>query len=141
MTGPSWLCQELERKKQAEFEAQAKEMELRAAEEKAAAASNPELLEVKERLDKLEVTVKEIAVAKKQLCDAVRTGQEDIIDQKQAAQVEPDNSQNQSVGKTLKERGTVSNEGKTSGVGPVTHASQSDQKDNTKRGTFQEAKK
>ncbi|KAL0429744.1 UNVERIFIED_CONTAM: hypothetical protein Sradi_0600400 [Sesamum radiatum] len=131
---------ELERKKQAEFEAQAKELELKAAEEKAAAASNPELLEVKERLDKLEVTVKEIVVAKKQLNDAVRTGQ-DVMEQKQAAQVEPDSSQHESVGgKTSRERGTVSNEGETGGLGPVTHASQSNQKDNTKRGTFGEAR-
>ncbi|KAK4413983.1 hypothetical protein Salat_2811100 [Sesamum alatum] len=133
---------ELERKKQAEFEAQAKEMELKAAEEKAAAAaSNPELLEVKERLDKLEVTVKEIVVAKKQSSGAVRTGQDDIIEQKQAAQGEPDNTQHELAGKNSKERGTVSNEGETSGLGPVTHASQSNQKDNTKRGTFGEAKK
>ncbi|KAL0463967.1 UNVERIFIED_CONTAM: hypothetical protein Slati_0284300 [Sesamum latifolium] len=132
---------ELERKKQADFEAQAKELELKAAEEKAAAASNPELLEVKERLDKLEVAVKEIVVTKKQSNDAVRTGQDAIIEQKQAAQVEPDNNQHESVGKTSKERGTVSNEGETGGLGPVTHASQSKQKDNTKRGTFGEAKK
>ncbi|KAK4410642.1 hypothetical protein Sango_0137200 [Sesamum angolense] len=132
---------ELERKKQAEFEAQAKELELKAAEEKAASSSNPELLEVKERLDKLEVTVKEIVVAKKQSSDAVRTGQDDIIEQKQAAQVEPDNSRHEPVGKTSKERGTASNEGETGGLGPVTHASQSNQKDNTKRGTFGEAKK
>ncbi|KAL0380357.1 UNVERIFIED_CONTAM: hypothetical protein Sangu_0100000 [Sesamum angustifolium] len=132
---------ELERKKQAEFEAQAKELELKAAEEKAASSSNPELLEVKERLDKLEVTVKEIVVAKKQSSDALRTGQDDIIEQKQAAQVEPDNSQHEPVGKTSKERGTASNGGETGGLGPVTHASQSNQKDNTKRGTFGEAKK
>ncbi|KAL0425143.1 UNVERIFIED_CONTAM: hypothetical protein Sradi_1049100 [Sesamum radiatum] len=132
---------ELERKKQAEFEAQAKELELKAAEEKAASSSNPELLEVKERLDKLEVTVKEIVVAKKQSSDAVRTGQDDIIEQKQAAQVEPDNSRHEPVGKTSMERGTASNEGETGGLGPVTHASQSNQKDNTKRGTFGEAKK
>lgn len=138
----SWLWQELERKKQAEFEAQAKELELKAAEEKAAAAaSNPELLEVKGRLDKLEVTVKEIVVAKKQADEAVRTGQDDIIEQKQAAQVEPDNSQHDSVGKNSKERGTVSNEGETGRLGPVPHASQSNQKENTKRGTFGEAKK
>ncbi|KAI3463452.1 hypothetical protein Pfo_020115 [Paulownia fortunei] len=132
---------ELERKKQAEFEAQAKEMELKAAEEKAAAASNPELLEVKERLDKLEVTVKEIVVeSKKQLGDGIGTGREDSNEQKQAAQVEPDNTQNESVGKTLKERGTVSSDGKTSGLAPVTHASENNQKDK-KGGTQQEAKK
>ncbi|GFQ06745.1 hypothetical protein PHJA_002818500 [Phtheirospermum japonicum] len=74
---------ELEKKKQAEFEAQAKEMELKAAEEKAAAASNPELLEVKERLNKLEVAVKEIVVeSKKQSSDAIKTRPEDGNEQK-----------------------------------------------------------
>ncbi|KAK6127881.1 hypothetical protein DH2020_038389 [Rehmannia glutinosa] len=108
---------ELEKKKQAEFEAQAKEMERKAAEEKAAAASNPELLEVKERLDKLEVTVKEIVVeSKKQMGDAVRTGREDTNEQKQAAKAEPDNSRNDSVGKNFKEIGSVSGGGKTSGL-------------------------
>lgn len=89
-------CQELERKKQAEFEAQAKEMELKAAEEKATVASNPALLEVKERLDKLELTIKEIVVeSKKQLNDATKDGKEDSNVQKKAAEVEPDNTQNQ----------------------------------------------
>ncbi|KAL6563164.1 hypothetical protein OROHE_005751 [Orobanche hederae] len=74
---------ELEKKKQAEFETQAKEMELKAAEEKAAAASSPELLEVKERLDKLEVAIKEIVVESK----------------KQPSQfIKPDNSHNDPVG-------------------------------------------
>lgn len=116
-------------------------MELKAAEEKAVAASNPELLEVKERLDKLEVTVKEIVVkSKEQLDDAIKTGREDSDEQKQAAQVEPDNTQNESVSKTLKEKGTVSSEGKTSELAPVTHVSQTNKKDNKKWGTLQEAK-
>ncbi|KAL6539093.1 hypothetical protein OROGR_011742 [Orobanche gracilis] len=91
---------ELEKKKQAEFEAQAKEMELKAAEEKAAAASNPELSEVKERLDKLEVAIKEIVVeSKKQLSAAVKTRQEDGDGQKQPSQfIKPDNLRNDPVG-------------------------------------------
>ncbi|CAA2980964.1 uncharacterized protein LOC111374814 isoform X1 [Olea europaea subsp. europaea] len=59
---------ELELKKQAEFEAQAKEMELKKAEE---GAADPVLREVRERLNKLEERVKEIVVeSKKQLDDA-----------------------------------------------------------------------
>lgn len=61
-------CQELELKKQAEFEAQAKEMELKKAEE---GAADPVLREVRERLNKLEEKVKDIVIeSKKQLDDA-----------------------------------------------------------------------
>ncbi|KAG8379739.1 hypothetical protein BUALT_Bualt07G0120700 [Buddleja alternifolia] len=96
---------ELERKKQTEFEAQAKEMELKAAEEKAAKASNPELLEVKERLDKLEVTVKEIMVeSKNQPSNAL----------KKHVQIDPNNTP----------KGFV----KASGPAPVVNASQDNQK-------------
>ncbi|KAL8497217.1 hypothetical protein ACS0TY_020778 [Phlomoides rotata] len=78
---------ELERKKQAEFEAQAKQMELKAAEEKAKVASNPALMEVKDRLDKLEQIIKEIVVEpKKQLNDATKEGREDSNEQKKAAE-------------------------------------------------------
>ncbi|KAM7514766.1 hypothetical protein LguiA_004349 [Lonicera macranthoides] len=55
---------ELEVKKQAEEEAKAKEMELKEAEEKEA-RSDPEILEVKERLGKLEEVVKEFVVESK----------------------------------------------------------------------------
>ncbi|KAG9142667.1 hypothetical protein Leryth_005441 [Lithospermum erythrorhizon] len=55
--------QESEQKKIAEEEAKAKEMELKSAEE--AATANPELIEVKERLEKLEETVKDIVVETK----------------------------------------------------------------------------
>lgn len=47
-------------KKKAEEEAKAKEMELEALEEEVKKASDPHLLEVKVRLEKLEETVKEI---------------------------------------------------------------------------------
>ncbi|KAH6771894.1 hypothetical protein C2S51_010298 [Perilla frutescens var. frutescens] len=123
---------ELERKKQAKFEAHAKEMELKAAEEKAAAASNPELLDLKERLDKLEVAVTDIVIkSKKQSDDAIKTG-EDHNRQNQVAHVEQDNTPNESVGNTSMERGTVSSEGKASGLPPNIHASQSNKKDNKK---------
>ncbi|KAH6819581.1 hypothetical protein C2S51_003184 [Perilla frutescens var. frutescens] len=122
---------ELERKKQAEFEAHAKEMELKAAEEKAAAASNPELLDLKERLDKLEVAVTDIVIkSKKQLDDAIKTGGKDHNRQNQVAHVEQVNTPNESVGNTSMERGTVSSEGKVSGLPPNIHASLSNKKDN-----------
>lgn len=124
------MFQALEIKKQAEFEAQAKEMELKAAEQRALVASNPELLEVKERLEKLEVTVKDFVVnSKKQLDDATKTG-EDLIEQKRAARVEQDSAPNESVGKTSTEKGTDVGEGKTSGPAPDIRASQSNQNDN-----------
>ncbi|XP_051113470.1 uncharacterized protein LOC127239393 [Andrographis paniculata] len=111
---------ELEKKKQAEFEAQAKEMELKAAKEKEKMESNPQLLEVKERLNKLEERVKEIVeVAKKQPSKSVTDGQE-VGENRSATQVEPDNSQNESSMKTTKERGAE----------PATHPSQTNQKDN-----------
>ncbi|XP_057787866.1 uncharacterized protein LOC131005077 [Salvia miltiorrhiza] len=124
---------ELEKKKQAEFEAQAKEMELKAAEQKALVASNPEILEVKERLDKLEVMVKDfVIISKKQADDTTKTGGKDQIDQKQAARVEQDNTLNESVGKTSMEKGTVVSEGKTSGLAPDIHASQRNQNETKK---------
>lgn len=104
----------MERKKQAEFEAQAKEMELKVAEEKAAAASNPELLEVKERLNKLEVAIKEIVVgSKKQSGDVAKTGPEDSSEHKKDTKVEADNIRNESVGKSSKESAPVSSDGKS----------------------------
>ncbi|XP_021767341.1 uncharacterized protein LOC110731750 [Chenopodium quinoa] len=56
---------ELELKKKAEEEQKAKEMEAAAAEEKEAEAISPELLKVKERLEALEETLKEIVVKTK----------------------------------------------------------------------------
>lgn len=123
--------QELEKKKQAEFEAHAKEMELKAAKERALVASHPDIVEVKQRLDKLEMILKDIVIIlKTQIDDATKTGGEDQIKQKGAATAEQDNTPNESVGKTSIERGTVPSEGKTSGLAPHSHASQSNQKDN-----------
>ncbi|BFG38183.1 hypothetical protein CerSpe_244580 [Prunus speciosa] len=64
---------ELEQKKKKEEEAKAKEkeIELKAAEEKE--ASNPELLEVRVRLDKLEETLKEIVVESKKQMNSGQT--------------------------------------------------------------------
>ncbi|XP_021722684.1 uncharacterized protein LOC110690160 [Chenopodium quinoa] len=56
---------ELELKKKAEEEQKAKEMEAAAAEEKEAESTSPELLKVKERLEALEETLKEIVVETK----------------------------------------------------------------------------
>lgn len=114
----------MEKKKQAEFEAQAKEMELKAAEQKALVSSNPEILEVKERLDKLEVTLKDLVTNSKKPADnATKTGGEDLIEQKQAAQP------NESVGKTSTEKRTVVSEGKASGHAPDVRPLQSSQND------------
>ncbi|EPS59821.1 hypothetical protein M569_14986 [Genlisea aurea] len=51
---------ELEKRKQAEAEKQAKEMERKNAEDEAAIASNPAIVEVKQRLDQLELTLNQI---------------------------------------------------------------------------------
>lgn len=63
---------ELEVKKKAEDEAKAKEMELLALEEEKKKASDPHLLEVKVRLEKLEETVKEIVDESKKKSNAPR---------------------------------------------------------------------
>ncbi|KAL3835490.1 hypothetical protein ACJIZ3_010226 [Penstemon smallii] len=104
---------ELELKKQAEFEAQAKEMELKAAKEKAEAAANPEFLEVKERLNKLEETVKQIAeVTNKKSGDI-----NELIQATQAA--EPDKIEHRSeVDKTSKDR---TNENKSGTAATMAH--------------------
>lgn len=120
---------ELELKKQAEFEAKAKEMELKAAEEKAAAASDPRLLEVKERLAKLEETMKEIvAGSKRQSSDPVKEGQGDLNDQRPTVQTKPDNILHGSEGKISEEGATPSSEKKMRGIAPVTQASQDNNK-------------
>ncbi|CAA0825158.1 Unknown protein [Striga hermonthica] len=103
---------ELEKKKQAEFEKQAKEMELKAAEEKAAAASNPELLAVKERLDKLEVAFNEIVVESKKQSDVKKKERENGVEQKKALEVEKLDSRNEIASKERVNSG----DGKTSGL-------------------------
>ncbi|XP_073295726.1 uncharacterized protein [Primulina huaijiensis] len=120
---------ELELKKQAEFEAKAKEMELKAAEEKAAAASDPTLVEVKERLAKLEETMKEIvAGSKRQSGDPVKEGQGDLNEQRPTVQTKPDNILHGSEGKISGESATPSSEKKMHGIAPVTQASQDNKK-------------
>ncbi|XP_008240838.1 PREDICTED: uncharacterized protein LOC103339340 isoform X1 [Prunus mume] len=73
LSSPKSPSQELEQKKKKEEEAKAKEkeIELKAAEEKE--ASNPELLEVRVRLDKLEETLKEIVVESKKQMNSGQT--------------------------------------------------------------------
>ncbi|XP_022896395.1 uncharacterized protein LOC111410325 isoform X2 [Olea europaea var. sylvestris] len=99
---------ELELKKQAEFESQAKEMELKKAEE---GAADPVLREVKERLNKLEETVKEIVIVSKKQSDD--------------AQIEASKIQRgQEAGKSSEVNTRTSTEGKTSEPVPSTPGSQ-----------------
>ncbi|KAK9281735.1 hypothetical protein L1049_004639 [Liquidambar formosana] len=86
---------EVELKKKAEEEKKAKEMETSAAEKEM--GSDPELLQVKMRLEKLEETVKEIAVeSKKQSDSSITKNQGDCL-----AAIEPSNTQSISeTGKT-----------------------------------------
>lgn len=73
---------EQEEKKKREEEEKAKELELKEAEEKA--KSNPELLEVKRRLGKLEEAVKEIVVeSKKQSSDSISKDLKDGAEKEQ----------------------------------------------------------
>ena len=79
-------------KKRAE-EAKAKEMELKEAEEKQA-RSDPEILEVKERLGKLEEVVKEFVVESKKQSgsSAIAENQKGNNEKKQSLTAEPRNS-------------------------------------------------
>ncbi|XP_062156604.1 uncharacterized protein LOC133864326 [Alnus glutinosa] len=72
---------ELEQKKKQEEEKKAKEMELNATEEKEA-GSDPELLEVKVRLDKLEEALKGIVVETKQSVSSLAKSLEDGSEKK-----------------------------------------------------------
>ncbi|KAF3450954.1 hypothetical protein FNV43_RR07043 [Rhamnella rubrinervis] len=73
--------EELEQKKKKEEEEKAKEVELTANDEKEA-GSIPELLEVKERLDKLEETVKEIVVVSKKQSGSALVKDQDVGNEK-----------------------------------------------------------
>ncbi|XP_002527316.3 uncharacterized protein LOC8259755 [Ricinus communis] len=98
---------ELELKKREEEE-KAKEMELKAIEEKEA-RSNPELLEVKVRLDKLEEAVKEIAVeSKKQSGDDALKNQEDSSKEKHIAPTKSHDSQSTSESSNSAEKAHLS---------------------------------
>nr|XP_027125068.1 uncharacterized protein LOC113741674 isoform X2 [Coffea arabica] len=117
---------ELEVKKKAEEEAKATE---KAAEEQEM-TSDPQLLAVKVRLDKLEETVKEIVVeSKKKSADPRDKGQVDDGGRKQPTMVKPNNSagdassSNAAKGSPSKEAG----EGRTPSTA-LTDASRGDQK-------------
>ncbi|KAK9280778.1 hypothetical protein L1049_003667 [Liquidambar formosana] len=135
---------EVELKKKAEEEKKAKEMETSAAEKEM--GSDPELLQVKMRLEKLEETVKEIAVESKKQSDSSKTKNQG----NGLASIEPSNAQSRSeTSKTA----TSDHIGKqepmeeTPGLGQVgvsgsaqgTDVSQQDQKGKTQ--TSQDAKK
>ncbi|GMQ09192.1 hypothetical protein CsSME_00052660 [Camellia sinensis var. sinensis] len=88
---------ELELKKKAEEEAKAKEIELNASKEKEAGGSDPELLEVKERINKLEAAVKEIVVkTKKQLDSTGNKNQEDHSEKRHHAATDHNNAPSKS---------------------------------------------
>lgn len=88
---------ELELKKKAEEEAKAKEIELNASKEKEAGGSDPELLEVKERINKLEAAVKEIVVeTKKQLDSTGNKNQEDHSEKRHHAATDHNNAPSRS---------------------------------------------
>ncbi|KAA8541974.1 hypothetical protein F0562_023126 [Nyssa sinensis] len=142
---------ELEQKKKAEEAAKAKEMELKATEEKEA-KSDPELSEVRVRLDKLEEAVKEIVVeSKKQMGSTITSRQEDGSEKKHPETTEPINTQNgsePSSGAKDHYRNQAANnitegsgQGKASGLAPFTDASQQNQKGNQNAGPSQGAKK
>ncbi|XP_044479628.1 protein MNN4-like [Mangifera indica] len=86
---------EQEEKKKREEEEKAKELELKEAEEKA--KSNPELLEVKRRLGKLEEAVKEIVVeSKKQSSDSISKDLKDGAEKEQHTKSELGDQQSRS---------------------------------------------
>ncbi|KAF5931586.1 hypothetical protein HYC85_027757 [Camellia sinensis] len=88
---------ELELKKKAEEEAKAREIELNASKEKEAGGSDPELLEVKERINKLEAAVKEIVVkTKKQLDSTGNKNQEDNSEKRHHAATDHNNAPSRS---------------------------------------------
>ncbi|KAJ9178949.1 hypothetical protein P3X46_010791 [Hevea brasiliensis] len=130
------MDEELELKKKKEEEEKAKEMELKAIEEKEA-RSNPELLEVKVRLDKLEEAVKEIVVdSKKQSTDNATKNQEDSSKKKHIAPTEsgdvqsksePSKSTEKDLLSKQKSTGPASDKGKVTGLAPTPGASQQDQ--------------
>lgn len=126
-------------------------MELKAIKEKEA-RSDPELLEVKVRLDKLEEAIKEIVVdSKKQSTDYATKNQEDIGNIKHIAPTESAEAQStsepsKSLDKDLlgkqKSREPVQDKGKVTGLAPTPGASLQDQNGKTQTvGTSKETKK
>ncbi|KAJ4718608.1 Mitochondrial glycoprotein family protein [Melia azedarach] len=110
----------LEEKKKQEEGEKAKELELKEAEEKA--KSNPELLEVKKRLGKLEEAVNEIVVeSKKQISGSITKNLEDGDEKKHPAKCEPGDNQSRMGSSSSVEKGTVGKpkSGETTGLGQV----------------------
>ncbi|XP_057982546.1 uncharacterized protein LOC131167717 [Malania oleifera] len=135
------MDEELEKKKQAEEEEKAREAELNAAKEKAGSDAN--FLEVKERLDKLEETVKEIVVeSKKQSIGSINKEQKDGGEKKHSATVESNNVEHRPEASNSAPEDHCGNQEsespqglgneKMSGVAPTTDASQQDPKGKTK---------
>lgn len=136
---------DLEKKKKQEEEKKAKEMELNAKEE-IEAGSDPELLEVKVRLDKLEETMKEIVVeTKKQPASGPAKNQKEGSEKEDLAMTETTNTKSRSepsniVGKdhlnkqeSVEPRPGLGRE-RVSGAAPVPEASLQDQKGKTQNG-------
>ncbi|XAR50489.1 hypothetical protein NMG60_11004831 [Bertholletia excelsa] len=109
---------EMELKKQAEEEAKAKETELNTQEEKDAGV-NPELSEVKVRLDKLEAAVKEIVVESKKQRDIPSTKKQEDSNKK-SDQAATDNT----ADKEQYKRQTSENPSLSSGQGGASSSAQ-----------------
>ncbi|KDP41994.1 hypothetical protein JCGZ_27012 [Jatropha curcas] len=125
---------ELELKKKKEEEEKAKETEIKAIEEKKA-RFDPEILEVKVRLDKLEEAVKEIAVGSgKQSVDRAINNQEDSIKKKRIVPTESSKSLEKNKLSEQRSMELASSKAKTTEMAPSPDASQQNQKDKTEKG-------
>ncbi|XP_059643690.1 uncharacterized protein LOC132285517 [Cornus florida] len=141
---------ELEQKKRAEEEAKAKEEELNVTEEKEA-GSDPEILEVKVRLDKLEEAIKEIVVESKKPSGSTVTKNQEVSNKKHSTTPEPSDTQSRlEASSAVKDHDSKqssenvmpgSGHGKASGLAPVTDASQQNQKGTQDGGLSPESKK
>ncbi|GLU21990.1 hypothetical protein SLE2022_380930 [Rubroshorea leprosula] len=144
---------ELEQKKKQEEEEKAKEAEQSATEEKEA-DSNPELSEVKVRLEKLEEAVKEIVVeSRKEAAGNVTKNQQHGNESKRLAIGEPSDSKSKSEpsrsleqDQLIKQKSTEQSpsleQSEVRGSTPVSDASHEDQKgNNQKKGPTQDSKK
>ncbi|GLT74952.1 hypothetical protein SLA2020_467140 [Shorea laevis] len=144
---------ELEQKKKQEEEEKAKESEQSATEEKEA-DSNPELSEVKVRLEKLEEAVKEIVgESRKEAAGNVTKNQQHGNESKRLAIGEPSDSKSKSEpsrsleqDQLIKQKSTEQSpsleRSEVRGSTPVSDASHEDQKgNNQKKGPTQDSKK
>uniref|UniRef100_A0A2P2M3U8 Uncharacterized protein MANES_13G018200 n=1 Tax=Rhizophora mucronata TaxID=61149 RepID=A0A2P2M3U8_RHIMU len=122
---------ELEKRNKKELEEKAKEMELKAQEEKAARSAD--LSEVQERLDKLEETVKQVVVEpKKQVGGKVKENQ-DCSEKKHLAQTTRSNTDSRSEPSKSPEKDHHSEKRSVEGTPgtvstPISGASRQDQK-------------